>query len=677
MSKIPKILEDMYLKNLAFFKKQNPQIHSVISNTTPDHSKIIISDEGKIDIHYNGRTIYGGDAIEYVEKEVAEFNKIYEPEKRVCAFSAMMPGLYNSPRFFHSHLNETITQLYQSDVKIIRNLIHTGNRHDFLIMMGIGLGLQVSELLDRADVQNLLILETDHELLSLSCFFTDWEDIYEKQSPKKNKSITLLLMNKEILDNEQTSLWNELIKRAPQFPYNTVFYNHGRHDKYGEIIRKITEDIKMFISLWGFYDDETNQLNHILHNIEQKIKLIPEKNNFMWKKPVIVCGSGPSLDERINQLKSIRDECILITAGSSIDAIINYGLIPDYHIEIESDYMVYSMLKNVGEDITKQITLICAIQCSPLLKILFKDTYAFIKDSLSVGGIIEQDQNKLKEPTPTCVNAALSFALHYNASDIYLFGTDFGFYNEENHHSKASIYHTIDDNQTDEVKEVQEITQNMMAVNFEQPGYKGTCLTTGTFYTTKRRIDMLLSFYIKSQKFNIFTCSDGLIIKHTTHIKQDDVIEIKKSTDTMNHLEEFSKKSRNTSESVKNKITSGVHKPIKEMCDLFINHIKHTDDDIEIFSATCWSLSNYVNSTFQNKHGTLMYFIRGTIWHYTLSGYSIAYAAEPKDQSVIINIWKNRFINFLELLPTDLLTTIEKDRSSIDEDIQLRKTIRE
>ena len=61
MSKIPKILEDMYLKNLAFFKDQNPQIHNVISNTTPDHSKIIINDEGAIDLNYNGRRIYCGD----------------------------------------------------------------------------------------------------------------------------------------------------------------------------------------------------------------------------------------------------------------------------------------------------------------------------------------------------------------------------------------------------------------------------------------------------------------------------------------------------------------------------------------------------------------------------------------------------------------------------------------
>ena len=677
MSKIPKILEDMYLKNLAFFKDQNPQIHNVISNTTPDHSKIIINDEGAIDLNYNGRRIYGGDAIKYVEDEVAQFNKIYEPEDRVCAFSAMMPGLYNSPRFFHSHLNETITQLYQADAKITRNLIHRGKRHDFLIMMGIGLGLQISELLDRADVQNLLILETDHELLALSCFFTDWEEIYNKQSPKKNKSITLVLLNKEILDNEQTSLWNELIKRAPHFPYNTVFYNHGRHNKYGEIIRKITDDIKMFISLWGFYDDESNQLNHILHNIEQKIKLIPEKNKLKWNKPVIVCGSGPSLDERIEQLRSIRDDCILVTAGSSIDAIINYGLIPDFHIEIESDYMVYSMLENVGIEITKKITLICAIQCSPLLTHLFKDTYGFIKDSLSIGGILEPDINKLKEPTPTCVNAALSFAIHYNADTIYLFGTDFGFYNEENHHSKASIYHNIDENQTDEVKEVQELTQNMMAVNFEQPGYKGTCLTTGTFYTTKRRIDMLLSFYLKYQKFTVFTCADGLVIKNTTHIKQDENISIENTNGDNDFLKEFLMNSRNTSTSIKNKICTGVYDPIKEMCELFIHHIRNTDDDIETFSATCWALSNYVNNTFQMKNGTLMYFIRGTIWHYTLSGYSIAYATEPDKQNIIIKIWKERFIDFLEKLPPDLLKNIKKKRNNIDKDIQLRKTIRE
>ncbi len=675
MSNIPKILEDKYLKNLRFFKNQNPQIHQVLSNTTPDHTKIIITDDGKVDLTYNGRNIYGGDAISYAEDEVKEFNGMYKSDKRISAIKAIAPGIYTAPHFFHKHLDETVTQMYQTAGTIKANVIHTENRHDFLIIMGIGLGLHITELLENTNVQNILILETDHELLALSCFFTDWEDVYEKQSTSKNKSISLVLVDKQSFDTEHGSLWNELIKRAPHFPYNTVFYNHGRHDKYGEILRKVTTDIRMFISLWGFYDDEVNQLNHIMHNINNKIKLIPRKKDFIWNKPVIVCGSGPSLDGRVDQLKSIRNNCILISAGSSIDVLLNNNLIPDYHVELESDYLVYNMLKNLDSKKCKKITLICAIQCSPLLTELFMDSYAFIKDSLAIGGALEKTEDKLKDPTPTCVNAAISFAFHYKAQEIFLFGTDFGFYNINEHHSKESIYHSEDDS-GEGVKDLQENTHKMMNENFIQPGYKGDCLTTGTYYATKRRLDMLINFNIRQYKFNLSNCSDGLIIDKSNHIDQDSDIEFGSSIKFINK-HEFENKSRLTNDDMKIRIEETLYPPIKDLCITFHNHISQMDNDIEVFSATCWALSNYINTTFQNKYGVLMYFIRGTVWHYTLSGYSVAYACEPSKQEEVIGLWKERFLKFLELLPKDLLENLKKDRSSMASDDRLRKTIRE
>ncbi|EAT12535.1 motility associated factor glycosyltransferase family protein [Bermanella marisrubri] len=676
MSKIPKILEELYFKNLEFFKVQNPQIYNVITNTTPDHTNIIISDEGKIDLKYKGRGIYGGDAIQYVENEVEEFNDIYKSGVRTTPFRALVPGSYNSPRFFHSHINQTAIELYETAEEVYPKILHTQkNNHDFLVMMGIGLGLQITELLEHVEVQNLLILETDYELLTLSCFFTDWEEIYKIQSPKKNKSISLVLLNKQIVENEQSGIWNELIKRAPHFPYNTVFYNHGRHDKYGEIIKKINEDLQMYLSLWGFYDDEVNQLNHILHNIDDGMKLIPKSHQFKWTKPVIVCGSGPSLDDHFDQLVNIRNSCILISAGTSIKSLLNYGLVPDYHIEIESDYEVYPVLKDIGEDKTKNITLISAIQCSPFLKRLFKESYCFVKDSLSIGSIIEGKDNKLVEPTPTCVNAALSFAFHYRAEKIFLFGTDFGFYDASNHHSKKSIY--FDDNiESEEINTIKDIAEATVTDNFVREGYKGDCLTTSTYYTTKRRIDMAINYFKARYKFELFNCSDGLIINNSTHIQIGEPIEIKiepKDDDT----NEFRVHTRSIPLTLKKDIKDNLYEPIKEVCYLYAKFLDKMEYNLSSLSSTCWAISNHINTSFYNEHGSLMYFFRGTIWHYSFSGYSIAYSCKPENQAEVIKKWKDRFKSFLLELPENLLSVIQKDRTTEEAISDLKRTIRE
>jgi hypothetical protein len=675
MSKIPKILEDLYLKNLSFFEKQNPSIFKVISSIKPDHSKITVSDDGKVDLQYKKKSIYNGDAIKYAEAEVAEFKKIYQSDNRTTNIRAVTPDMYGAPRFFHQHLNETVIELYKSATTVYPNVIHQGDRHDFLILMGIGLGLHITELLETTEVQNLLIMEADYELLALSCFFTDWEKIYQIQDPNKNKSISFLLLNNQNMENEQGSLWNELVKRAPHFPYNTVYYNHGRHDKYGDIIRKTVSDIKMYMSLWGFYDDEVNQLNHILHNINNEIKLIPSKQAFKWDKPVIICGSGPSLDSRMEQLKNIRDNCILLTAGTSLQVLLRNGIKPDFHIEIESDYAVYNALKSANQDnILGEITLICAIQCSPYIVSLFKESYAFIKDSLPIGDLIEDIPNKLIEPTPTCVNAALSFAFQYQAHDIFLFGTDFGFYDQDNHHSKDAIYNDENKISEDDLK-LKKANIDNMKNNFIEKGYLGDCLTTNLYFVTKRRIDMGIKSNELKYKFNIYNCSDGLIIEKTKHIDESEIIKIeKKHSKTIN---DFSQLCRPTNLKTAQKLHSSLHPIISDLCILLINNLKGMKTDTYSLSAMCWSISNYVSTTFNSDNGSLTYFIRGTLWHYMISGYSITYACQPDKQKQIIEIWRIGFIDFLEKLPDDLMLVLTKERGLIEDDAQLKKTIKE
>lgn len=674
MSKIPDILQDIYIKNLKFFEKQNPSIFHVLSNITPDHSKIIITEEGLIDLVYKNKRIYNGDAINYAESEVSEFNDIHKGEVRKTASIAATPNSYNAERFFHRHLNKTISEIHENIEFKKMNVIYTDKRHDLLIMTGIGLGLHITELLEKTEIQNLVILETDFELLALSCFFTDWEKIYKIQDKNKSKSITILLINDQELENEQGILWNQLIKRSPHFPYNTVFYNHGRHDKYGKIIRNIQNDTQMYLNLWGFYDDESNQLNHIIHNINNEIKLIPKRNDFKWSKPVIVCGSGPSLDERIHQLKSIRESSILITAGTSLLAVLKYDLIPDFHLELESDYNVFTLLENLDKNILKEINLICALQCSPYVTRLFKNSYGFIKDSMAIGDILEKNEDKLLDCTPTCVNAALSIALHYSSKRTYLFGTDFGFYDNNKHHSKNSIYNSIEI-ENENISELKNETNKFMSNNFEKEGYLGKCLTTSVYFTTKRRIEILISSYKAHREYEIFNLSDGLIISNTKHINQDK--EINESKESEDDIKIFNNKSRHIEKDTIKKINNTLYPAINELCEILINNLENLKSNKKDLSALTWAISNYIDTTFKSKNGSLIYFIRGTLWHYMLAGYSLSYAKDNKESRKVIAIWKKRFIDFLKELPIELKKMLDKKRETIEDDPQLTATIKD
>lgn len=674
MSQIPKILEELYLKNLDFFKHQNPKIYEIINTTKLTHSELIISEDGKLDLNYNGRTIYGGDAISYVEKEVIEFNSHFSESEgyRKSTFNATKPDDYLAPRFFHKHLNKTVHQLYKHTKNIYRNRIYGDGRFDFLVITGISLGLHISEILDKIDIQNLLILETDHELLKLSCYTTDWQDIYRKQSVSKNKSISIILLNDISEESENAALWNQLIKRAPHFPYNSVFYNHGRHDKYGQLIKKINKDITMFMNLWGFYDDEKNQLNHTLYNLNNKSKLIPSKHSFKWDRPVIICGSGPSLDSRIDQLLSIRDNCILISAGTSLGPLLNNKLIPDFHVEIESNYGVKDALKAINKpEMLKEITLICAIQCSPYILNLFKDHLAFIKDSMAVGSIIlDNPKDKLLNPTPTCVNAAFALANHYKAKEILLFGTDFGFYKREDHHSKNTIY--SEDNVNDNTESIKDYNKKLMDDNFIEEGYQGDCMTTGIYFTTKRRLEVAIQgAKLENQSVKILNLSDGLIIKGAHHIEKGSKITIPNKNNNFKRV--FIDNSIHPNNQIYFDIINRLKDTINSLCKLLIENIKIMKHDSKSLSSTMWAISNYLEEDFKTKNKEIVYFIRGSLWHYMITGYSIIKSAPIDEHEELTKIWSRRFIDLLITLPKDLEQELYKDRSDLEKDPQLKK----
>ncbi|MFY0642732.1 MAG: motility associated factor glycosyltransferase family protein [Bermanella sp.] len=674
MSDIPDILQELFNKNLAYFKDKNPSIYNVISNTKPDHSKIIINKDGTFDLNYNNKCIYNGDAIQYVENEVKEFNQINKQGVRQLNVSIPRPGLYTAPRFFQRHLDKTITNMYQAKGTINQNILVHDGKYDFLVVMGVGLGLHISEILDRLDVQNLLILETDHELLTLSCFFTDWKEIYKKQDPKNNKSLTLVAVKSEDTDIEHGSLWNELIKRAPHFPYNTVFYNHGRHGKYGKIIKKIKHDQKMFMSLWGFYDDETAQINNIIYNISKKLqknsRFIPTRNNFKWTCPVIICGSGPSLDERMNQLKKIRNRCILISAGTSLLPLTKNGIIPDLHVELESDYSVLHSLQSIEDsNILKKIPLVTGIQSTPIITTMFKDVYFFVKDSSAAGGLIEKEEDKLKDATPTCVNAAISLALQFKSDNVYLFGTDFGFYDENKNHSKDSLYN-LDIENTEAFKEG---NKSNIENAFISDGYLGDCYTTDMYFTTKRRVEFSIKLNKHLHNFNIYNCSDGLIIDNSIHINKKTEINIKDYDRKINH-DEFKIKSRHINIDIEKNISKPIQESINEISRVLKLNLQEMNENTDDLSAMCWKIANYISTTYKDKYGSLYYIIRGSIWHYMLAGYTISYGQDLKHREEAIKIWKNGFIDFLTELPNNMKNIINRERNL--NDISLKSTIK-
>ena len=89
----------------------------------------------------------------------------------------------------------------------------------------------------------------------------------------------------------------------------------------------------------GYQVDEYNMLANTSANfnsLKHKIFLSPfSEKDTIKDLPVVITGSGPSLDTLIPFLVENRDKFILVSGGSSISTLLDAGIKPDIHAQLE------------------------------------------------------------------------------------------------------------------------------------------------------------------------------------------------------------------------------------------------------------------------------------------------------------------------------------------------------
>src|SRR5690606_16477653 len=111
--------------------------------------------------------------------------------------------------------------------------------------------------------------------------------------------------------------WNTICLNVPFMPVQTVFYIHQADPFYTKVANRLNDEIEPYINVWGFYDDEVNQLNQISANIRNGYKVLKKINLSSETKPTIICGNGPSIDAYMPIIKENRDKLYVIAAGSA------------------------------------------------------------------------------------------------------------------------------------------------------------------------------------------------------------------------------------------------------------------------------------------------------------------------------------------------------------------------
>ena len=664
LKKIPS--DKLKAKNLTFFQGRYPALFKKITGFNAFRFRLAINKQlGKIDIFEGGHSRYQGDMVKYCDAEVDQFVTRFSSGKYFTSTQPSEAELYNSDRFFSLSIKKIFSSLNQEN----RTANHSYPVPSFYpVLVVFSVGLHIELLLNRKEVFHLVIVEIDFENLFHSLSLMDWTNLCEKFSGD-DKSITIVYLgnNRDKGEGNAGELLKVLNRHTPMFPLQTFFYNHLGLKKYHNVIDIIKREITVNYHQWGMYDDEINQFNNALHNISSNFKLLSSRAKGTVKVPVCIIGSGPSLDKRIADLKKLKDDCMLVSCGTALQALNFHGIQPHFHVEIESHYATYEScikkLESEDPEYLRGITLIASAQVTPKACQVFKQTLLYFKDSSALSYVFSQEEDKIYHATPTCTNAAFSIFKYLEANCILLFGCDMGFHGSI-HHSRGSIYY--DENASDYIKhhtQEQEKKNNKDLIEIGSV-HDNKMYTTGIYYTALRCLERSVSSF----KGRVFNCSEGAVISGTRYLSakhiSSEIAEYFQGQSwcelecgLLNLCEPWLKPLEIANFEAQSKLLNDA---LESVCLQMLEIVsKHRCYELKDAVSVASKIIVYLRQVFKSTHGQVYYLLRGTMWHFL--HVLLSHGMSLEDRSHFYVQWQSGVARFLLECPMHCRKVLAKN----------------
>lgn len=651
-------------KNELFFKTHHPHIYKVIKNHDFEHLTLRIdSTTGFTDVFDGKQSIYNGDLDKTINEEIAAYKEQFSEGKAITTIAPPTKDSFPYHRYFSNRMRELVeTSTGTADQS---NTYQIPNFYPLIFFMGCWTGLHIQKFLSENRVLKCIIFEPNPEKFLLSLYITDWKEVFEHAKENKNEISITLGSDKHVdITSMSNNVWNMFVNQCPSFPLMSLFYNHLGDSLFTPIINRVRSDMHLYLNQWGYYDDEVNQLNNAFHNIAAKVPAFPQ-NREAKKQNIFIVGAGPSLDEKMDQIKKYRQQVIVVSCGSGLRPLVKNGITPDYHVELESHMMTFEVLdrpeyKNVYE----KTVLIAALQLPPNVFNLFKNKYFFIKDSSALSALFTSDKSEIiTGATPTCTNAGFALFSHLNYENIFLFGLDFGFIDKEKHHSENSIYFEKgnSENFNSETENTFDHLVQVLSV------YDKPILSVPMYCTSRRSLENCITNRNKQKTIRVYNCSEGAKIEGTTHLPSDAIDSVINKNIKPELLDHNGNSLYNNTLSKKIEQT---HEYLEEMCNEIISIISNYKGLTGLENE--FRMSHQINrrliNNFHHKYGGIFYILRGTIWHTLHTGMSVALSIKDENlKDEYLRNWRNTFLEIMTEIPKHFNNISSKEYPDIND----------
>lgn len=512
-------------RNLVYFQKHHPAIFKRFQSFMMRRVEVAISPvEQDIDVLIGGTSQYHGRAAAVCREETNYFLKHHEQAGSIRSINPPWPGAFGSGGFAESRLNEFVGKSPLVPGEFAGYRLSDGFFPQ-IVFLGCAAGFHIQYLLEKVNVVNAVVFEPDPELFAASLFCVDWESVGSKFNANRGESLVFLIGGDNPMSDEQQMgmLQSYLYPSAPLYPYMTIFFNHLNNPNMVRVAKKLSQDIHKFRISWLDYDDTLRRANNCFHNLATSPSVLLSKPLDEPGKNVLIVGSGPSIDERFGELVAHRDKCVVVSAGTGIKGLLENGIVPDFHVELDPDYLVYGYLKSVPREVLASTVLIAVNEVNPLVAELFDQKVLYFKKENPTTLFFESNGQSFAFCNPTCTNAALSLFVNLGFQNLFLFGCDLGYKNFNRHHSTQSIYESDETEVSERLKRRAELRSSEKS-SFKVAGVNGTeVYTRADFFVARQEMEQLMaSASAAGSSSTFFNCSDGADIGGTRWLSPEE-----------------------------------------------------------------------------------------------------------------------------------------------------------
>ncbi|WP_158498847.1 6-hydroxymethylpterin diphosphokinase MptE-like protein [Magnetospira sp. QH-2] len=422
----------LFERNVQVFEQRFADLWALLKGLDPMAAALVPGLEEPDNIRLGDALFYAGGATADTERQWSAY--LDDPERlRVgTAKELNLSRVFREPmRAYTGFVNETVAPARMAPLP----LVDVG----YGFVFGLGLGLHVDVLIERTSCTNLVIFEPMPLFVLHSMYRIDWAALWEK-AESAGRHLHLICTP----DPEQGAarMLGLVGAEGRTFLEGSYIYHHYSSWQIQKAREIFDDRMKVAQVSIGFFEDELLMMKHTALNfLDREVKLITPRPGVGQSMPVLLVGSGPSLDQDMEALKALASRAVVFSCGTSLGILLKNGIRPDFHLETENTTpLVKNLVKWNREYGLDGIRFIASSSVAPQAVAAFAETWFFFRPNLSCSRLLNNGIEPLAAGGPLVTNAACDVALTLGFQELYLFGVDCGRHPTGAHHSKDAIY---------------------------------------------------------------------------------------------------------------------------------------------------------------------------------------------------------------------------------------------